>query len=564
MEQERHPPGQGAAGVRRAAGHAAHREHRWDDAYQDFHAVAAVEPLTPTDVAALADAAWWLGRTDESLGLSEEVYRHHLAGEEVSQAARLAIEIGFLWLLRGELTLGSGWISRARRLLDGAPESAAHGYLAYLAVEEHLGAGRFDDAIETTRWMQDVARRHEDPTLCALALVLEGAAELRRGNVAVGMGIVDEAMLPVHAGEVDPSWAGNLYCHVMDLCFELLDLPRARAWTDATERWCDQHSNAAMFAGICRVHRAQLLQVDGSFEAAGHHAARTCEELADMNVMVVAEGHYRVAESHRLRAEHAAAEQAYERARGFGRDPQPGLALLRLAQGKPAVAAAALHAALAAVPEPLHRVPLLVAQTEVAAAGGEITLATEAAGELGSIADAFGSPGIVACAEHTAGVAHLAEGQPLAAIRPLRSGWRAWCELDAPYEAARTRARLAEALAGAGDRETALVEAEAARSAFATLGALDDLRLLEEATASWAGEPTHDADVPGGLSAREIEVLRCVSAGSTNRQIATTLTISEKTVARHLSNIFVKLDVSSRTEAAAFAFTHGLVAEAPD
>lgn len=528
---------------------AAYEQFRWDDAYERYRCAGEHERLGAEDLAALADAAWWLGHTDESLSLSEEVYRHHLHGEHVPQAARLAIDIGFLWLLRGEPTVGSGWISRAGRLLEGVPECVEHGYLRYLEVEEALAAGRFDEAIDLSRWIQELADRYGDPTLCAVGLVLEGAADVRRGRVEAGLALIDEAMLPVLAGEVAPSWTGNLYCHMMDLFFELADIRRARAWTEATERWCDQHSNAAMFSGICRVHRTQLLHLEGEWLAAEQEAVRVCQDLSDMNVGVVAEGQYRIAEVRRLRDDHAAAEQAYTRAHELGRDPQPGLALLRLAQGRGAAAATALRSALAAAELPLDRAPLLGAQAEVAAACGDVQAASRAAAELTAIADTFNTPGLLAGARQATGVALLSAGEPARAVPLLREAWRRWTELEARYEAARMRALLARALVAVGDTEAAGREAESARAVFTELGARHDLRALEG---------TQDHEAPAGLSVREVEVLRCVCAGRTNRQIASELTISEKTVARHLSNIFVKLDVASRTEAAAFAFERGL------
>lgn len=351
-----------------------------------------------------------------------------------------------------------------------------------------------------------------------------------------------------------PGWAGNLYCHVIDLCFELADFERARAWTEATELWGDQHSNAAMFVAICRLHRAQLLHLEGAWQAAEQRAAQACRDLADMNVGVVAEGHYQIAELCRLRGDHDRAEEAYERAHELGRDSQPGLARLRLAQGRGAAAVTALRTALSATERSLHRVPLLAAQAEVAAACGDVAVAAEAADELAEVADAYATPGLLAHARHAVGLTRLAAGEPARALPPLREARQRWQALDARYEAARMRARLAEALAALGDTEATAREATWAREVFAELGAADDLRALDGVLGQTEG--------PFGLSAREVEVLRCICAGHTNRQIASALTISEKTVARHLSNIFVKLGVSSRTEAAGVAFTHGLAAPA--
>jgi DNA-binding CsgD family transcriptional regulator len=530
---------------------------RWDDAYEHYREAARHAPLAVDDLSGLADAAWWLGRTDESLTLSEEVYRRYLQGAYTPRAAKLAIDIGFLWMLRGEPTVGSGWISRAKRMLADAPETAAHGYLAYLDVEEALGAGRYGEAIERSRWMADLAERHDDATLCAVALVLLGGAQVRQGRVTSGLEVIDEAMLGVRAGQVAPSWAGNLYCHVMDLCFELVDIDRARAWTDATERWCDQHSNAAMFTGICRLHRAQLLHLEGRWAAAEQHADEACRDLADMNVGVVAEGRYRIAEVHRLRGEQVAAEAGYASAHALGRDPQPGLALLRLAQGKGATALAALRSALAGTGRALDRVPLLAAMVKVAVACDDPDSATCAAEELERIAQTFHTQGLVASAREAAGLTCLARGDAARALPLLREAWQRWGELHAPYDAARMRMHLAEALVAVGDDEAAAREVEAAQGVLADLGAVHDLRVLDGVLDGVLGR----VGPPGGLSAREVEVLRCVCAGHTNRQVAAALTISEKTVARHLSNIFAKLDVASRTEAAAFAFRHGLDGE---
>jgi len=525
---------------------------RWDEAYAAFEAVRATGELPVPDLAAMADAAWWLGHNDRSLGLSEEVHRSLLEAGEIAPAARAAVEIGFLWFLRGEPTVGSGWVSRASRLLADLPESAAHGYLLYLDVEDAKARGEHDRAIARARRMQELGTRHDDVTLATLGLALEGIVQVRAGRVADGMGVLDEAMLAVHAGQVTRDWAGNLYCQLMALFVDLGDIPRARAWTEATERWCDGFSNAAMFLGICRVHRAQLFNLAGDWSAAERCATQASQDLADMNVAVVAEAEYQLGELRRLRNDRDGADRAYARAHELGRDPQPGRALLRLAQGRTEPARGSLDAALAATTDPLQRAPLLAARVEVALVEGAEDRATEAARELTDTAETYATPGLVAAARQAAGTARLLAGEPERALPLLREACRLWRELDARHRTACTRARLAEALADVGDGETADQERRLASSAFAELGATHDLERLT------GRRPGPDDELPGGLSAREAEVLVLVASGRSNRQVATELTLSERTVERHLSNIFVKLDVSSRTEAAAFAFAHGL------
>jgi DNA-binding CsgD family transcriptional regulator len=415
-------------------------------------------------------------------------------------------------------------------------------------------AALIERAIEVSRRIQGLAARHDDVTLGAIGLVLEGTTEVKAGRIDPGLALLDEAMLPVRAGRVAPSWAGNLYCQLMSLFFELGDLRRARDWTDATERWCDQHSNAAMFVGICRVHRAQLLHLQGAWDDAERQAAQACRDLADMNIAVVAEGRYQIAELRRLRGDLDGAEQAYQQAYALGRESQPGLALLRLAQGRAGAAARAIRAALAAVDDPLQRAPLLSAQGEIAAAvttGDGVTIAGEAAAELAAIADAYRTAGLVAAARHASGIAHLVAAEAERAIPLLRDACGRWRELGAPREAARARVALGEAYATVGDVAAAEREAASARQVLEELGAIQDLRALAES-------PGRRGVLPGGLTRREAEVLARVAAGSSNRRIAAALSISERTVERHLSNIFVKLGVSSRTEAAAFAFAQGL------
>ncbi|MDZ7732934.1 MAG: LuxR C-terminal-related transcriptional regulator [Acidimicrobiia bacterium] len=535
----------------------AYAEYRWDDAYRCFTEARRKEELGPEDLAALSDAAWWCGDTDESLALSEEVHDRHLRGQRVPEAGQLAIEIGFLWFLRGEPTVGSGWISRAARLLEDCPECSAHGYLAYVETAEAMANGEFGRAVELTRRIHELGDRHDDPTLRAIGLVLEGVAMVRDGRYDDGLAVIDEAMLPVRAGAVRPVWAGNLYCQVMGLFVELADIARARAWTEATERWCDQHSNAAMFSGICRVHRAQLLHLEGAWEEAEARASEACEDLIDMNVSVVAEGHYVIGDLRRARGDHDGAEAAYARAHELGREPQPGLARLRLAQGRTEVARTALHGALAAATEDLARAPLLVALVEVGAATGDAEEAGAAARELTHIAETFRTPGLLAAARQAAGTARLTASEPERAVPLLRDACRRWHEIDARLDGAHVRELLAAALGVLGDDETAAREQALGAEVLDELGAPHGTLHVPPPT-----DRSGDGELPGGLTRREVEVLGAVADGRTNAGIAAALGISERTVERHVSNIFVKLDVASRTEAARVAFDHGLVPSA--
>ena len=384
-----------------------------------------------------------------------------------------------------------------------------------------------------------------------MGLVAEGIALVKQGRVTDGMAVLDEAMLPVRAGEVEPGFAGNIYCQLMGVCHDLADLPRARQWTEATQSWCDSFPSAVMFVGICRVHRAQLMQVDGRWPEAEQEAALVCTELARLNVAAVAEGHYQVGEIRRLRGDASGAEEAYRLAHEFGRSPQPGLALLWLAEGRPEAARAAIRSALAEqTPGRLERARLCTAFVEACLAVDDVNAADAAAVELGEIAARFDSPGFAAAAAQASGMVQLARGRADGALPALRRACRSWLDLDAPYETARVRVLLARAYRDLDDADAATLELDAATAAFATLGASVDIRRADRLRGT--------SRLPAGLTAREVEVLARVAAGASNRDIATALVISQKTVARHLSNIFSKLGVTSRTEAAAFAFTHGL------
>jgi DNA-binding NarL/FixJ family response regulator len=531
----------------------AYRRRDWPEARERFAAARATGELAAGDLEALADAAWWLGEFDEASATLEEAYRRYLDEGRPRPAAMAAIGIGVNAFLRGDGVVGTGWVGRAQRLLRDEPEHAEHGYVLSLDLEGALAGDDAATVVGTARRVRDIGRRHTDPNLVALADLFEGRALVKQGRVADGMALLDEAMLAVVSGELRPEWAGNIYCHLMAAFHEFADVRRAAEWTEATSRWLAGLPAAVLFTGICRVHRSQVLQHKGAWAQAEREAALVCRDLADLHVAAAAEGHYQIGEIRRLRGDLAGAEESYRRAHGLGRDPQPGLALLRLAQGRAATASASIRAALTAVTsDRLARARLCAAQVEIALAAGEHETAARACDELVQTASTYGSSGLEAAALQARGAVLLTGGRPEAALPTLRTACRRWQELDAPYHAARVRLLLAGAYQALDDSDAAMRELDAAEAAFGRLGASLDAGRIP----ALRGRPA----LPGGLTGREAEVLALVAAGRTNREIAAALVLSHKTVARHLSNIFAKIDVTSRTQAAAYAYEHGLAA----
>lgn len=405
-----------------------------------------------------------------------------------------------------------------------------------------------DATAAAARQVRDLGCRLADRTLVACGDLGEGRALLRLGRVTDGLRLLDRAMLAVTTGELHPEWAGDLNCHMMAACDELGDLPRARRWTTATEHWLATMPSAVLFTGICRVHRAQLHRMAGDWDRAERDATQVCRDLAGIYHDTVAEAHYLLGEIRRLRGDDPAAEHAYRAAHHLGRDLQPGRSLLRLVQGRRAAAASAVEASLTAESRPLPRAPLCAAQVEIAIAGSDPAAARKASDELADTATVAGPA--VGAAQQAAGAVWLAEGQVAEALPVLREARRAWRELDAPYETARVRVLLAAAHRDLGDDETARWELDEAIATFTALGAARDRHTpVGTRTAT-----------PHGLTMRETEVIGCLASGATNREIARALVISDKTVARHLANIYDKLGVTSRTAAAAFAFEHDAAA----
>jgi DNA-binding CsgD family transcriptional regulator len=531
----------------------AYRRRDWTAARDEFGRARELgERLDADALYELSDAAWWLGDVRGHLAAAEEAYRAFEADDRSRDAAMTAMFIAISHSLRGDRALASGWMSRCERLLADAPaDSVERGYVLYLTGVDYGHDGDAEATLAAARRVQELGRLHGDANLRVAGMVGEGRALLRLGNARAGLALLDEAMVAISTGELSPEWSGDLYCNLMDACHQVADLRRAAEWVAATERWLATMPAAILFAGICRVHRARLEQARGDWDRSEEEARRVCEELAEISVANVAEAEYQLGEVRRLRGDLAGAEAAYRRAHAGGRDPQPGMALVRLAQGRLSDAAAALVTALiAASGEALRSAPLLDARVEVAIAAGDLHTADAAAQELAAIAERFGTSGLRAMATRCRGAVRLGRGDAATALPILRDAARRWQELEVPYETARTRMLLAEASRALGDTDAALMELEAAERVFRRLGAeLDVARVTSQRGGSRRAD---------GLTDREVEVLAHVASGMTNREIAAELVISDKTVARHLSNIFTKLDLPSRTAAAAYAFEHGI------
>ena len=529
---------------------AAHARRDFATAYRGLQRVRKKDGLQSEDLNVLAEATWWLGLTSETLALTEELHRRFLAEGKVDRAAINALELGFAWSIRGEHAIGSGWISRARRLLEDQPPSEAKGLLTYLDVSSALEAQELETVLTAARDLQRMGEQLASPTIIALALLSEGLALIQKGEVREGFALLDEAMLPVIADQVAPGWAGSIYCSIMLICHQLADLPRAREWTAATERWCDRFSDAVMFLGICRAHRVQLLNIEGAWHEAEREALRVTSDLADLNTEVVAETQYHLGEVYRFRGQVERASASFAHARELGRDPQPGESLLCLLTGEIKSGWAAISAALVGPGSgPFQRTRLLRAAVEIGLAGGYVDAAARASLELQETADLYRSPGFGAWADHARGAVILAQGHPELALPLLHRACQQYDQQLDPYDVARTQLLLARAHRDLGDLDAADGLTDTAEVAFRRLGAAAEMH----------PQVGSSPRLPSGLTDREVEVLTRIAGGISNRDAAAALFISEKTVRRHLANIYAKLGVGSRTAAAAWAYEQGLV-----
>jgi DNA-binding CsgD family transcriptional regulator/tetratricopeptide (TPR) repeat protein len=524
----------------------------WAESYRLLRAVERETPLEPADLERLATAAYLLGRDEESEVCRTRAHQAYLERADRERAALSAWLLGFGLLHRGARAPASGWFARAERILEEAQlDCAVSGYLLIPAAIQRVMQGDAAGGDAAFTRAADIARRFGDRDLASIACGGRGRALIRLGQVVQGVALLDEAMVAVIAGDVTPIPAGDVYCTVLEGCQEIFDIRRSYEWTASLARWCSAQSDLVRYRGECLLYRAEVMQFRGQWTDAARDAHDACELLLPRQAAGAA--FYRVGELHRLRGEIAEAESAYARANECGRKPQPGLSLLRLEQGQLDVAAASIRAVLADTPLRAARTRLLPAAVEILLASGHVDEARAAATELSDIARVLKTPFLSASAAHATGAVLVADGDITAASSALRQACAIWRDLGTPYEEAQSCRLMAAVCERRGDLEGQRLELDGAR------------KLLEALTVESSLSPIEVPDTrapqraPASLSDRELQVLRLLAAGRTNRAIAEELFISEKTVARHVSNIFDKLGVSSRTGAAAWAFQHNLV-----
>jgi DNA-binding CsgD family transcriptional regulator len=550
------PPGTGArTSSHLARGRAAYRRRAWRQAFDELTAADRDRHLPAANLEQLGMSAYLVNRDDAAFGALERAHARYRDRGAAVDAARCAFWLSLGLLNRGEEARAHGWAARGQRMLpEQTGNCVERGYLLVPAVLGNIGTGGdLDAAFADAVVIAETGAKCDDLDLVSFALHAQGRVRIRQGRIEDGLALLDEAMVAVVAGDlVSPLFTGLIYCQVIDACEEVFDVRRAEEWTVALRGWCDSQSQMATFSGICLVHRAWLLQLHGTWPAAIEEARQACARSGPGEASAGA-GRYREAEIQRLRGALAEAERAYRDASELGWEPQPGLALLRLAQGRIADAAAAVRRLLSETPDRARRARILPAYVEITLAAGDLATAEAGASELAMIAANYVCDAMSGTSRYALGAVELAQHHASTALISLRQSCQAWQAVNAPYEVARVRTLLGLACRELGDDDSASWELTTARDAFRRLGAAPDVARLTALIDAGSGRGA------GGLTSRELQVLRLVAEGKSNKAIAAELTLSERTIDRHVSNILMKLAVPTRTAATAYAYTHRFV-----
>jgi len=525
----------------------------WVAAYDLLVAPALADDAGPELLERFAEAAWWTSRIDECNAARERLYRRHEAAGDTVRAGMTAIQLSEIHGFRGQPAVAGAWLARAQRLLADVSDGPARGALLLREAEVAHSKGEMAAAADCAHRALELGRSLRDDDLEGESLQCLARLRIADACPDEGLAYFDEAMLMAVEGRLSPFVTGKVYCSYISACEELGDLHRAAEWTEVGSTWAALHP-ASAFPGLCRVHRAEVLQMRGEWGRAEEEARRACAELDGVNPYNTALSFKELGEIRRRLGDLEGAGAAFRAASELGLHPQPGLALLRLAEDKVAVAARMIQQALCEVGhDDLARAKLLPATVQIGVAADDLDAARLAVADLERIARVFASSVIQASAAMSRGRLLLAEDDLAGATADLRIALQRWRALGVPYEIATTQVLLGEAARRSGDDEEAVACFTAAVAGFERLGAaLDVARLGAEAGPGPAGA----AD--GLLTEREVELLRLVAAGMTNRAIAVETCVSEKTVERHLSNVFRKLGVSSRAAASVEAVRRGL------
>ncbi len=529
----------------------AYNARSWSEAYDAFTKADADGMLDPSDLELFAMTAFMLGRVREMIETQERAYHTYLERDEPLRAARAALWLATNLAARGKFPQASGWIEVSERILKTAPEDCVErGYALMPQALRRITAGDYEGVADFGERAADIGRRFGDHDLAALAAQTQARALLKLSRTDEGLRLLDEVMVSVTGSELSPMVTGLVYCSVLEGCYETHAFSRAAVWTQSLSDWCGEQPDLVAFNDQCLAHRAETLRLQGAWSDAVVEAERAGG--AGARFAIAAQAHYQLGEVQRMRGELAAADTTYKAVSLDGGESLPGAALLKLAQGETDDAYSSLAEALAATTDAFDRIQLLPTFVEVAVAADKVSEASDASKELAGIAMATGTAAHIGWAEHAKGRVALAESRTTQAVVHLKKAKQVWQSISLPYELARSRVDLARALMAKGDTESAELECAAARSLFEDLGASPDVRAIDDLMRGGR------MDRPGGLTDREAEVLKMVASGATNRSIAADLVVSERTVDRHVSNIFTKIDVSTRSAATAWAIRNGL------
>ena len=512
----------------------------WRAAYDHFGRAAKADELSTDDLSSFGMAAWRLGYGRESIRLSEEAFNRLVAENNTRTAAMKAADVALQWLNGGDQTITRVWVNRARRLLESSPEDEAFAYLLYVDSQLSVVDGQFDAGVQRALELQEFVSRRNSPGLTALGLTASGLSKLPFARTSEALAELDEAMMPVLAGQVPVDWAGDIYCAVIHECYRLGDLSRMKTWTNAMDKWREGPDVAASWYGTtCEIHKWQLLSATTDYRELEQRLINALAVIEDFHVGTAGEGHYELGDIRRRMGDIDGARAAFAKAREIGFEPLPGEALLKCQLGDDAAAWSDLQMRIDAEEDEISRIRLLPAAVEIALARDRVDEADRCCRKLEEGAEKFDSPGFRAWAQHARGAVLVKQGKPAEALPILQDALRRYRTTQRRYEMAQVYEWMSRAHEATGDSADAADDRANAHSIYQQLGA----------------KPTQatNTELPGGLTKREVEVLALIAAGASNRDVAKQLFISEKTVGRHLANIFVKLDVTSRTAAAAWA-----------